>query len=247
MTNLHDWFRTPLGRYLLEREQACIDRMVSDVFGFNALQMGLPQVDFLRSSRIPFRFTADVEGNVQLRSEPCNLPIASQSIDLLILPHVLEFSANPHQVLREVERVLIPEGHVIISGFNPWSLWGLWHAMNRSRDEYPWRGKFVPLLRLKDWLALLGFEVDAARMCCYAPPVNHRAWLNRFSFMEPAGDRWWAMGGGAYFLHAKKRVHSMRLIMPKWYERAGPEKGLAGVAQRDGKFQRHVHKRFFGM
>lgn len=242
MTNLHDWFKTPLGRYLLSREQTCVDRMVSDVFGFNALQIGLPQVDFLRASRIPFRFTVDAEGNVQLRSDPCNLPVASQSIDLLVLPHVLEFSANPHQVLREVERVLMPEGHVIISGFNPWSLWGGWHLMNRSRGEYPWRGKFVSLLRLKDWLALLNFEVTAVRMCCYAPPINHQSWLNRFSFMEPAGDRWWAMGGGVYFLQAKKRVHSMRLIMPKWYERALPEKGLAGVAQKSGKYQRHVQK-----
>jgi len=242
MTNLHDWFKTPLGRYLLEREQASVDRMVSDIFGFNAMQMGLPQVDFLRASRIPFRFTADAEGKVQLRSDPCNLPVASQSIDLLVLPHVLEFSVNPHQVLREVERVLIPEGRVIISGFNPWSLWGVWHMMNRSRGEYPWRGKFVPLLRLKDWLALLGFEVIAGHMCCYAPPVNSESWLYRFSFMESAGDRWWGMGGGAYFLQARKRVHSMRLIMPRWYERAGAEKGLAGVAQKAGEYRSHAQK-----
>ncbi len=242
MTNLQDWLKTPLGRYLLSREQTCVDGMVSDIFGFNAMQMGLPQVDFLRASRIPFRLVTDIDGNVQLRSDPCNLPVASQSIDLLILPHVLEFSANPHRVLWEVERVLIPEGHVVICGFNPWSLWGLWHMINRSRGEHPWRGKFVPLLRLKDWLALLGFDIAAARMCCYAPPVNSESWLSRFNFMESAGDRWWAMGGGVYFLHAKKRVYSMRLIMPKWYERVGADANLAGVAQKSGKYQRYVQK-----
>jgi SAM-dependent methyltransferase len=243
MPGLHDWFDTPLGRYLLEREQTCVDQMVSDVFGFNAMQLGMPERDFLRANRIPFRFAAAREKGAALNTDLCYLPLASQSIDLIVLPHVLEFDSNPHQILREVERVLMPEGHVVISGFNPWSLWGLWRVLRKTRREYPWCGKFISLPRMKDWLALLGMEVTAGRLCCYAPPVNRAGWPEKFRFMEPAGDRWWAMGGGAYFLQAKKRVHSMRLIAPRWNETLAPAKSMAPVAQKVAEFDTAMSKK----
>ncbi len=242
MKNPYDWFQSPLGHYLLEREQACFDRMVADIFGFNAVQLGLPQVDFLRKNRIPFHFTAGSEALVQLQTDFSHLAIASQSVDLMVLPHVLEFNTNSHQVLREVERVLMPEGHVVISGFNPWSMWGAWHLVRKSRNEYPWCGKFISLIRLKDWLALLGLEVIESSLCCYAPPVNSEGWLSRMQFMEPAGDRWWAMGGGIYFIRAKKRVHSMRVIMPRWQDKIAREKALAPATQQVVNFKTQSHE-----
>ena len=226
------WFETTLGGYVLAREQAYFDETVSDIFGFNALQLGLPQHDLLRASRIPLRFNLDLHPTARLISDFNHLPIASQSIDLALMPHVLEFSATPHQVLREVERVLMPEGHVIISGFNPWSWWGVGHLTKRRCGDYPWRGNFINLPRVKDWLALLGLEVVAGRLSCYAPPLQSAKWLDRFQFMEAAGDRWWPLGGGVYFLLAKKRVHSMRLIMPTWKERLAAQGRVAPVAQK---------------
>ena len=133
----------------------------------------------------------------------------------VLLPHVLEFSENPHQTLREAERVLVPEGHIMISGFNPISTWGL-KRLAAGREGYPWDGNFLPLLRIKDWLALLGFELTATRMACYAPPCRNPAWLGRFRGLDKAGDRWWPMMGGIYFIVAKKRVLGMRLIRPNW-------------------------------
>jgi ubiquinone/menaquinone biosynthesis C-methylase UbiE len=133
------------------------------------------------------------------------------------MPHILEFSEFPHQILREAARVLRPEGNLIISGFNPHSLWGLHRALGR-RKGYPWQGQFIALHRIKDWLALLGFEVSGGRFAAYAPPFHTSKWLERFAFMEKAGDRWWAVSGGVYFVHAIKRVHGMRLIKPKWNE-----------------------------
>ncbi len=88
--------------------------------------------------------------------------------------------------------------------------------MMGAKHDYPWRGKFISLPRIKDWLALLGFEVVAGRFACYAPPLANPAWLGRLRFMEPAGDRWWAVCGGVYFLKAVKRVPGMRLIKPQW-------------------------------
>ena len=226
-----EWIESPLGQYLIERERAYFDNTVADVFGYNAFQFGMPELDFLRSSRIPLRCCVGSVDGVDLRADFRDLPIASNSADLVVLPHVLEFAEHPHQILREVARVLMPEAQVILSVFNPFSLWGLRHAFHR-RTEYPWRGRFISLMRVKDWLALLGFELVGGQMACYAPPCVKQKWLDRFSFMERAGDRWWPIGGAVYFLQAVKRVRGVRLIMPKWSDRVLPSKRLAATAQK---------------
>ena len=213
-----EWLNTPQGQYLLAREQEYFDRSVTDIFGFNAMQLGLPRHQFLRSSRMPLRFTAARDAGAHVLVEQEELPFETGTMDLVLLPHVLEFSKYPHQILREVERMLRPEGNVIISGFNPRSLWGLRRKF-RPKNGYPWCGDFIALSRLKDWLALLGFEIVGGRFACYAPPMLSPKWLHRFHFMEPAGDRWWAVCGGVYYLHAVKRVPGMRLIKPQWNKR----------------------------
>lgn len=226
------WFASPLGRYLAEREQAYHDHAVADIFGFNAVQLGSLQHDLLRASRIPFRFRAGLAGEATVLTDSTQLPFASQSMDLLLLPHLLEFSDHPHQILREAERILMPEGQIIISAYNPFSLWGLWRSLPYNRRAYPWHGRFIGLSRVKDWLALLGFEVVGGRMCAYAPPLQNEKWLRKFEFMEAAGDRWWALAGGVYFIQAKKRVHGMRLILPGWNEAKAARKGFAPAAQK---------------
>lgn len=213
--NLSDWLNTAQGRYVLSREQDFFDRSVSDIFGFNALQLGWCEHDFLRASRMTLRTCAGDESGAALRLCAEELPLASESIDLLILPHVLEFAEQPHQILREVERVLISEGSVLISGFNPYSLWGARRAFG-AKNGYPWAGEFIALQRLKDWLALLGFVVVSGGYSVHAPPFNLSSALARCKFMETAGERRWAVSGGVYFLHAIKRVPGMRLIQPQW-------------------------------
>ncbi len=214
--SLGEWFATEQGGYVLKREQDYFDHTVSGIFGFNATQMGLPEHDFLRSSRIPLCFTSGNQPGNTVRICCDELPFDSDSLDLVVLPHVLEFADNPHQILREVERVLRPEGSLVISGFNPYSLWGMKRALGRKQKYYPWRGRFIGLPRLKDWLALLGFEMAGGRFAAYAPPLQQRKWLERFAFMEKAGDRWWAVSGGVYLVHAIKRVPGMRVIKPQW-------------------------------
>lgn len=211
-----NWFETDLGQYILERELAWFDAASADIFGFNAMQVGQCHVDFLRANRMPFRLASSVSDGI-MRSRPEELPIAGESLDLIALPHALEFSPSPQQLVREIERVLRPEGHLLLAGFNPLSLLGFkrWAG---SRQGYPWQGRFLHLMRIKDWLSLMGFELLSGRMIGYAPPVNDTKWLRRFRFMEAAGDRWWALGGGVYMLHAVKRVRGMRLITPRWDE-----------------------------
>ncbi len=211
MTGLEAWFESSVGQYLIEREQAYFDQNVGDVFGYHAIQLGSSCFDFLRTSRMQLK----VRSGSDVQLDYLNLPFVSDSIDLVVLPHLLEFSGNPHQILREVERVIRPEGRIMLSGFNPFSLWGLRRLATQSVDE-PWSGNFISLSRMKDWLALLGFEISAGKLCCYAPPFDQEKWLSRFAFMEKAGDRWWPISGGVYFIAAIKRVRGARLIRPNW-------------------------------
>ena len=231
---LQEWFGTPLGQYLLEKERAYLDELTPDIFGFHALQLGLPGFDLLRENRITHRLRVAAADAPDVFARCHELPFATQSIDLVLLPHVLEFAEEPHAVLREVDRVMMPEGRLVIVGFNPWSLWGLRSALGFSRHAHPWNGRFVSLLRVKDWLALLGFDVSAGRLIAYAPPFDREKLRRRFGFMEPAGDRWWAVGGAVYMLQAVKRVRGMRLITPSWQEKDAREKALIAAAKREG-------------
>lgn len=233
------WLQGELGQYLCEREQEVFDRMVADVFGFNAVQVGMPELDLLRNCRIPFGFRAGgAQGDVDCTPE--YLPLGEKCIDLVLLPHALEFSQNPHQVLREVERVLVPEGHVVISGFNPLSLWGAKRACSK-RVDYPWNGAFLSQPRIKDWLALLGFEVMAWHMACYAPPLRSPTWRARFGFMDKADKNWWPIPGGVYFVIAKKRVLGMRLIKPNW-NKAKLKPGLLPAPTQKSEPQKKRHE-----
>lgn len=228
-----DWLQTSQGRYLLDWEQGALDRLVADVFGYYAVQVGLPGVDLLRANRMPCRLSCGGAGR-DLRCSEFELPFATASLDLVLLPHVLEFSAHPHRVLREVERVLVPEGSVVISGFNPLSLWGVRKLLARRDAAAPWGGYYRSAMCIRDWLTLLGFEVQANAFGCYAPPLRSPQWLERWRFADRAGARWWPVLGAGYLLHGVKRVQGMRLITPHWRGRKATSKRLSPIAQRDG-------------
>jgi len=228
---LAQWLQTPAGRYLLEWEQRHLDVAVADLFGFHALQVGLPELDALRANRMPHRWVAagtpgaspaPPGAAVSLNVDFETLPFDGASLDLVVLPHTLELAQDPHQTLREVERVLVPEGRVVVVGFNPASLWGLRQWLGRVRRGLPFgarpglflpdAGEFLGYRRLRDWLRLLSFEVESGRFGCYRPPVVTEKWLQRYEWMERSGERWWPVFGAAYFVVAVKRVRGMRLV-----------------------------------
>ncbi len=210
-----EWLQSPLGRYLLAEEAAWFDRTTADIFGYKAVQLELPQMDCLRANRMPWRTLVGQSAGTRVRCCGEFLPFEAQSIDLLVMPHVLDYCADPHQVLREAERVLVPEGRLLITGFNPWSLWGL-KRFKHKQHEVPWRGQFISLPRLKDWLSLLNLESMRGEYLLYSLPVQREKWLARSKFLEDAGDRWWPAAGGVYCLDVVKRVRGVRMIEPKW-------------------------------
>lgn len=241
------WLATPAGRYLLAWEQAQLDRVVADLFGFHALQLGLPELDALRSNRMPHRWLAS-EGSaspraVALHCDTDALPFPERSLDLVVLPHTLELARDPHQTLAEVERVLVPEGRVVILGFNPASLWGLRQRCGRLRQRLggrgplllPRPGDFIGYWRLRDWLHLLSFEVEGGRFGGYRPPLASERWLARFAWMDRTGDRWWPVLGALYMLEAVKRVRGMRLVGLVRHERSTTQAAPAVVANHHSR------------
>jgi SAM-dependent methyltransferase len=261
---LDHWLQSPAGAYVAAFEQACLDELTADIFGFNAVQIGVPQLDALAASRMPNQWQAATRTGSAGASASTNtstsaststselalaggkrqiavaldfaeLPFATASLDLVVLPHVLEFAAEPHQVLREVERVLIPEGQLIICGFNPASLWGMRQGVGRftSSDYLPESGEFISLPRLKDWLKLLNLGVTRSHFGCYAPPCRTAHWLSRFSMMESAGRRWWPYLGAVYVVHAVKRVKGMHIIGPAWNKKTSKRPAAVPAANRE--------------
>ncbi|MFM6992544.1 MAG: class I SAM-dependent methyltransferase [Rhodoferax sp.] len=241
---LQHWLQTPPGRYLLEWEREQVDRAVVDIFGYHALQLGLPELTGLQDNRMPHRWlavqemslaasgpesSADMDrGDVPLAlvTDFEALPFPAASLDLVVMPHTLEFS-DAHATLREVERVLVPEGKVVICGLNPTSLWALrlarqrlWRLLGLGRfmgqDYLPLEDSFLGVWRLRDWLRLLGFEVEVVRYGCYGPAVSSARWLRRFAWLDRLGQRWWPVLGAAYMVVAVKKVRGARLMGAAW-------------------------------
>jgi SAM-dependent methyltransferase len=223
--DLHDWLQSPPGRYLLAWERAQLDLAVADIFGFHALQLGLPELAALSANRMPHRWTATnaPSGKTNFVTDFSALPFSAHSLDLVVLPHSLELTPDPHATLREVERVLVPEGRVVVCGLNPASLWALrmrrarlYHRLGVGQGFLPSSHQLIGFWRLRDWLRLLGFEVEIARFGCYRPALSGEKLLDKFEWMERAGQRWWPILGAVYFLVAVKRVRGMTLLSPSW-------------------------------
>ncbi len=232
-SHLRDWYEKYPGIWLQEQELALLEGVLTDLFGYHILQIGLyNERTCLNVSRIPHRMVMDVRfpdtvkckqqgqtletGTDFFNGEPEFIPIASDSLDVLVLSHTLEFCSNPHEVLREADRILIPEGNVVILGFSPWGLWSLWRVFFGWRKKAPWCGRFISMARLKDWLQLLGFEITESHRYFFRPPLSHVRIMARLQFLENLGSRFWPILGGAYFLVAKKRVATLTPIKPRW-------------------------------
>ncbi len=216
------WWKTPLGNAYILSENQAVKKVLPTLFGYHLLVLGESNfVECVIESPIHHRIWISRDARAlsecsSVTSRHDKLPIISDGIDLVYLAHCLEFIKNPHEVLRETFRVLIPEGHVIISNFNPWSIWGVWRLLVRFIKRAPWDGKFISVGRLRDWLALLGFDVVAITPHFYRPPILHPGLLRRLMWLEKFGQWCWPWLGGGYVLLARKRVITLTPIRPSF-------------------------------
>ncbi|WP_243448512.1 class I SAM-dependent methyltransferase [Candidatus Thiosymbion oneisti] len=222
---LDAWYGSTLGRELADQEARCLERMLRDTFGYYLLQVGggtalseAIQVSRVRRRILLLPTAAPYSLGLQTVAVPERLPIAADSVDLVVLPHTLEFADDARQVLREAERVLIPEGRLVVFGFNALSLWGLWRLVRRGQGGLPWCGRFLTSFRICDWLSLLGFNIELQETMMFRPPWR-RALLQQFSFLDTLGRRFWPVFGGVYALRAVKRVSTLTPLRTSWKSR----------------------------
>lgn len=211
------WWQSPLGQLLLSVEREIISQLDEPLPGYFFVQIGgnescLPTVSNRACSQWRIGRKAD------LRAEPESLPFRSNSIDNLLLQHVLERSRDPHQLLREAERVLSADGKIILCCFNPFSLWGL-RRLFSWQDSPPWDGHFFSQTRIRDWLALLNFEVTEQHKMLFRPPFRHSRWLQGSLFMERWGRRLWPWLGGVSVMVAAKRTIPLTPVRENWRKR----------------------------
>jgi SAM-dependent methyltransferase len=224
------WFTRVPGRWFQAEERHQLSKVLPTLFGYHLVQIGdMYCKGCLNSTRIQHCMVVDVELQENppaterprsgIRGAAEGLPIATDYIDVVVMPHVLEFSEAPHQVLREVDRILIPEGHVVILGFNPWGPWMLWRLILSWRGKPPWCGRFVSQARARDWLQLLGFDIVSSQYYFYRPPLRQKSIMKRLRFIDILGRRWWPILSGGYLILAKKRVSTLTPIRPRWRPR----------------------------
>jgi SAM-dependent methyltransferase len=209
---LAQWFLSPLGQELLVLEQRLLLGVLPDLFGYHAVQLGqITPHGLLNGSRILHKVVLDkqpqlLEGVSVLAALPQQLPFANDSIDLVLVHHLLEVAYRPQAILREAARVVIPEGHLLIVGFNQWSLWGLWYFCRMPWSSLPYIPHSLSVRRLHDWLNLLGFEIVGVETCYFGPPIKQHKLRPYFLWLEALGKRYWPQSGGSYVILAQKKT-----------------------------------------
>ncbi len=232
MHALADESETPYGHLLFDYEQQVIDEALSCLFGYHLLEASVFDLaDLTKASTINHKFCLScreqtVRQVVQGMSEFDQLPLAEQCLDVAVLHHVLEYSQNPHQVLREVSRTIIPRGHVVIVGYNPISLSGMYKMFAQWFSKRGlWRRHSLRLGRVVDWLRLLDFEPISIQQGFYRLPINHPLALKKMGALEKLCKKLKLPFGGFYVIVARKEVSAMIPIKPKW-DRFNPMAGL---------------------
>ncbi|MDT8406793.1 MAG: methyltransferase domain-containing protein [Methylococcales bacterium] len=204
---LFAWYDTPIGRLLQTIETEYLRRSISVSCKQTVLQVGglgweTEFVDVQLYSRF---LIADLSGlgapdAAKLRARAYALPIVSESVDLVIAPHLLEFDAHRFQTMRELERVLKPEGQIIILGLNPWSFWVRYQYLWEKRHADTWLGHFIRPGRILDWLRLMDFEIKTV--------VNFYADASRYT-LHPGGRHCFSLRSTAYAVRAIKRRYTL--------------------------------------
>ncbi len=220
--SLQDWYQGALGQHLLAKLQAPLDSALATCFGYYALQIGCTNLSetLFRQARVQhvFRLGEELQ-SVDALIDKQSLPIASDSTDLVVLMHSLSQSSDPHAMLREVNRVLIPDGKLIIIDFNPVSLWGLRHLLQGWLDDAPWSGHYYTARRLQDWLRLLGFDMLQHTRSGHILPLQHQNRLTRSHLFNRFTRRWVNFSAALNLMVFEKKIIPLTPARQRWIKR----------------------------
>ncbi|MDR2212332.1 MAG: methyltransferase domain-containing protein [Pseudomonadales bacterium] len=237
------WYETPLGQHLLSEERRLVDQALQRRFGYQLLQLGCADLLLHEASPMGHKFSFCPYAGVSQRHPAVArgeaIPLANDSVDLVLLHHALDFSTHPHQLLREAARVLIAGGHLVIAGFNPLSAWGLRNRWHRGREgDSPWAAALLGPARVSDWLSLLDFQVESIHYGVHVPPVNAERAIRYSRWLETLANRFNWPTGALYLITACKRVLPLTPVQLQW--RSPPlglplaeVNGCRGVAARE--------------
>jgi SAM-dependent methyltransferase len=219
---LSEWHLTPLGTLLANHERHVVSQALEDVFGLQLLQIGAwgEHGQLIAAARTQRKAVIGLStrGNAQICSKASELAVASDSVDAVLLPHTLEFEMDPYAVLREVQRVLIGEGRLLVLGFNPIGPWATRHRFS-AEGFPPGMARLISERRLREWLTLLGFEVAPAHRYLRRFPWSPKSLVSHESIVDGVAHSRWSLFSSAYLLTARKRVYMLTPILPRWRER----------------------------
>jgi SAM-dependent methyltransferase len=223
---LDHWLGSFPGRSILDVEQKILPSLLSNYYGNQIVLIGTPQQQALiKSNTIPNRILLSplfnkhiVPGIHNIESDFMELPLASGSVDLVLLPHIQEFLDNPRQLISEACRIVKPEGHIIICGFNPYSMWGLRNRFSKH-SKIPWSGNFIQTGIIKKWLGLADFKITRQNKLLYRPPIAYEKIYNNLSFLEWLGPKCYGPLGGIYILIAQAKVIPLTPIKLSWKQK----------------------------
>lgn len=212
------WQELPNGKSILSNIEQVLAPWWPKFFGYHLLKLGALS-GAITSDLCPIKhqltLLSEREGS-NLVGEIDDLPLLEHSVDVCVLSHALEFSLDPHHVVREANRVLIPNGYLIITGFNPFSLAGFNQFVPHRRKKTPWNERLFSPMRVKDWLHLMGFEIQLDRRFIYSSLHGHlsdgiiaRKW-------RKLAETYFPSLGSVYVIIAKKRVLPLTPIKAKW-------------------------------
>ncbi len=227
---IREWFESDLGQYVLQTESAMLDQLLPAHFGYNLAQFSVQSRSLYASSQVQNKFAVSLDESLEgaLMARPAELPLISDCLDVAIVHHLLDFTESPQDILREIARVTLPMGHIVLVGFNPLSFWGAWKLMAKFKGRAPWNGSFIRPGRLMDWLNLLNFKIDRAQYAIYRPPVARCS--GRVGDFSRGVSRDVNLPTGAiYVIVAQKHVGAIRPQKPVW--KPAPAFGRLSVVQ----------------
>lgn len=218
------WHESALGKQLITAIEQQLQKCLPSIFGFYLVQLGKKEyTHWLHASPIQQKIVVDsnpvliTQPNATLIQSPLKtLPFASDSIDAVFMPCVLEAASSPIAILEEAWRILLPSGTLILVGFNPWSLWGLAHFFFKHTHEFPWQGEFFSTATLRKWLTLTNFSIESLDYFYFRPPISTHHGHEKLNYLEKMGPRCYYPFGGLYLITATKYVAPLSPIKPKW-------------------------------